>query len=105
MGNSICADRTIHDLGKIPLLGVYDARMMRFYSDDRICSRASGVILVARKGLRIPPTLLTISNYPDAPNINATRPSTCKKCGEQMLHRWDQQLDDKRETVREDDED
>jgi hypothetical protein len=22
MGNSICADRTIHDLGKIPLLGV-----------------------------------------------------------------------------------
>ena len=38
-------------------------------------------------------------------NINATRPSTCKKCGEQMLHRWDQQLDDKRETVREDDED
>ena len=38
-------------------------------------------------------------------NINATRPSTCKKCGEQMLHRWDQQLDDKRETVLEEDED
>jgi predicted nucleic acid-binding Zn-ribbon protein len=38
-------------------------------------------------------------------NITATRPSTCKKCGEQMLHRWDQQLDDKRETVREENDD
>jgi predicted nucleic acid-binding Zn-ribbon protein len=26
-------------------------------------------------------------------NDKATSPSTCKKCGEQMLHRWDEQSD------------
>jgi hypothetical protein len=38
-------------------------------------------------------------------NNNATSPSICKKCGEQMLHGWDQQLEDRHETVREEDED
>jgi len=26
-------------------------------------------------------------------NNNATNPSTCKRCGEQMLQRWDEQSD------------
>ena len=38
-------------------------------------------------------------------NNNATRPSTCMRCGEQMLHSWDQQFDDKREMTREEEED
>jgi hypothetical protein len=39
-------------------------------------------------------------------NNNATRPSTCKKCGDQMLHSWDAQpFDDKPETVREEEDD
>ncbi len=38
-------------------------------------------------------------------NSNATSPSTCKKCGEQMLHSWDKQLDFKREMMPEEDDD
>ncbi|MGA9689849.1 MAG: hypothetical protein WBQ81_24070 [Candidatus Sulfotelmatobacter sp.] len=38
-------------------------------------------------------------------NNNATSPGTCKKCGEQMLHTWDGQLDVTGERVREEDED
>jgi predicted nucleic acid-binding Zn-ribbon protein len=39
-------------------------------------------------------------------NNKATSPSTCKKCGEQMLHSWDDPpLDDKRETTCEEDDD
>jgi DNA-directed RNA polymerase subunit RPC12/RpoP len=38
-------------------------------------------------------------------NINATRPSTCKKCGEQMLLGWDKPSDYKREMMREEDDD
>ncbi|MGA2885944.1 MAG: hypothetical protein ABSE80_12450 [Halobacteriota archaeon] len=38
-------------------------------------------------------------------NNNATSPSTCKKCGEQMLHSWDKPLDHKREMMPEQDDD
>jgi DNA-directed RNA polymerase subunit RPC12/RpoP len=38
-------------------------------------------------------------------NINATRPSTCERCGEQMLHSWDKPSDYKREMMREEDDD
>jgi ribosomal protein L37AE/L43A len=38
-------------------------------------------------------------------NNNATSPSTCKKCGEQMLHSWDKPLDHKREMMPEEDDD